>query len=75
MTDLLQQAIERVRTLPPNQQDDLARVLMSLAGDDEAVYQLTPEEEADLIEAEGEIEGGELATEAEVEAVFAKYRP
>ncbi|EUB95756.1 hypothetical protein PMI07_002244 [Rhizobium sp. CF080] len=42
--------------------------------DDEGVYQLTPEEEADLEEADREIERGEIATEEEVRAMWAKYR-
>lgn len=74
MTELLKQAIERVSTLPPDQQDEFARVLLRLAGNDEPIYQLSPEEDADLIEAEAEIERGEIATSAEIEAVFAKYR-
>jgi hypothetical protein len=73
MTELLKQAFERVRALPPETQDDLARVLLRLAGNDEAVYQLTPEEEADLIEADAEIERGELASEEQVLAMWAKY--
>jgi len=73
MTELLEQAVERVRALPSAQQDELARVLLRLAGGEEAVYQLTPEEEADLIKAEAEIERGEFASDAEVKAVFAKY--
>ena len=74
MTELLEQAVERVRALPSDQQDEFARVLLRLAGEGEPVYQLTAEEEADLIEAEAEIERGEIATPAEVEAVFSKYR-
>ena len=75
MTDLLEQAIERVRTLPPETQDDFARVLLRLAGQDsEQVYQLTPEEEADLDEAEKEIARGEFATDEEVAAVLGRYR-
>lgn len=74
MTELLEHAFARARTLPSEQQDELARVLLRLAGDDEPIYQLTPEEEADLIEAEAEIERGEIATDIEVEAVFSKYR-
>jgi hypothetical protein len=73
MTELLKQAFERVRALPPETQDDLARVLLRLAGNDEAVYQLTPEEEADLIEADAEIERGELASDEQVLAMWAKY--
>ncbi|MDR4305097.1 hypothetical protein IHQ68_00450 [Chelatococcus sambhunathii] len=74
MTELLERAVERVRALSPQMQDEFARVLLRLAGGREAVYQLT-EEEADLIEAEAEIERGELATEAETEAVFANRKP
>ncbi|GJE57538.1 MULTISPECIES: hypothetical protein [Methylobacterium] len=75
MTQLLEQAFERVRALPVETQDEFARVLLRLAGDDgEGVYQLTPEEEADLIEAQAEMARGEFATAAEVEAVLSKYR-
>jgi hypothetical protein len=37
------------------------------------VYELTPEEKADLDEADREIERGELATDEEVRAMWAKY--
>jgi hypothetical protein len=74
MTELLEHAIERVRSLPPEAQDDFARILLRLAGEDDTIYQLTPEEEADLDAAETEVERGELATDAEAAAVFAKYR-
>ena len=63
-----------MRALPPETQDDFARVLLRLAGDSETVYELTAEEEADLIEADAEIARGELASDADVEAVFAKHR-
>jgi hypothetical protein len=74
VTALLERAIQRIRTLPPEAQDDFARVLLRLAGDSETVYELTVEEEADLNEADAEIARGELTTGAEVEAVFSKYR-
>lgn len=73
MTDLLEQVIERVRALPPETQDDLARVLLRLTGEDAPVYRLTPEEEADLAAADEEIARGDLATDDEVRAVFARY--
>lgn len=73
MTELLEQAFERVRTLPPDRQDEFARVLLRLADDDEPVYQLTPEEEADLEEARAEIARGESASEDEMRAIFAKH--
>ncbi len=41
---------------------------------DETTLVLTPEDEADLLEARSEMERGEFADAAAVEAVFAKYR-
>ena len=74
MTELLEQAVSTARTLSPEMQDEIARMVLAYAGHDEAVIDLTPEEEADLIEAQAEMERGEFATDAEVEAVFSKYR-
>jgi hypothetical protein len=69
LTRLLEQAFDRVSTLPDAQQDELARVLLQLAGVDQPPIQLTPEEEADLVEADAEIARGELATAEEVRAM------
>jgi predicted transcriptional regulator len=74
MTDLLDHAIARTRTLPQDVQDEAARMLLLFAGEDGPLIQLTPEEEADLREADAEIARGEFATEEEVKAVRAKYR-
>ncbi len=41
---------------------------------DETILVLTPEEEADLLEARSEMERSEFADADAVEAVFAKYR-
>ena len=54
-------------------QDDLARVLLQLTVEEQPVYQLTPEEEADLDEADAEIARGEFATDDQVRAVWAKH--
>ena len=74
MTDLLDQAVATAKTLPPDMQDDIARMMLNYAGGIESFIVLTPEEEADLIEASAEMERGEFATEAEAQAVFSKYR-
>jgi hypothetical protein len=39
----------------------------------EPPIQLTPEEEADLTNAEAEIERGEMATDAEVRVMWARH--
>ena len=74
MTKLLEQAIEKMHALPPEMQDQAARWLLTYAGGEEPVIDLTAEEELDLIEAQAEMARGEFATDAEAQAVFAKYR-
>lgn len=74
MTTLLEKAVQRVRALPDEMQDQAARMLLAYAGDDEPILELTPDEEADLKEALAEMARGELASEADVEAVRSKYR-
>src|SRR5450755_567440 len=71
MTKLLKQAVEKVQALPADMQDQAARMLLAYAGDEELLIELTPEEEADLIEAQAEMARGEFASEAEVEARIA----
>ena len=73
MTRLLEDAFNRLSALPDARQDELARIMLQLAGVDQAPIQLTPEEEADLAEAEAEIARGELATDEEVRAMWAKH--
>ena len=74
MTRLLEQALEKVQSLPEAMQDQAARMLLVYAGSDEPEIELTAEEEADLIEAKAEVARGEIASAAEVEAVLSKYR-
>jgi hypothetical protein len=71
MTRLLEEAFSTVAALPDARQDELARIMLQLAGIDQPPIQLTPEEEADL--AEAEIERGEIATPEEVRAMWAKH--
>ena len=74
MTKLLEQAFEKVQALPAEMQDQVARMLLAYAADGEPTIELTPEEEADLIEAKAEAARGEVASKAEVEAVLSRYR-
>ena len=74
MTELLNRAIARTRTMPPEMQDEVARLVLLYAGEVEPVIQLTPEEEADIRKTDEEIARGDLATEEEMQAIWAKYR-
>jgi hypothetical protein len=73
MIRLLEQAIETVRVLPDDVQDDLARTLLQLAGVEQPPYEPTPDEAADIDASLAEAERGEFATDEEVRAMWAKH--
>ncbi|PPD12849.1 hypothetical protein [Methylocystis rosea] len=73
MTRLLDEAVAKARRLPDAAQDEIAQVLLLLAGDEAAPIQLTPEEERDLAEALAEAERGEFASDESIRALWAKY--
>ena len=54
-------------------QDDLARLILSFAGDDGQPVPLTPEEDEALARSEAAAARRELATDAEVRRVWAKH--
>ncbi len=70
---IVDHAIQRLRSLPREKQDEFARLLLRLTGEEQPHYQLTSEEEVDLDQADAEIERGEFATDEEVRAVWAKH--
>ena len=55
-------------------QEEAARLLLIYAGEEGPMVELTAEEQADLLEAQREMARGEFATDAEIQAVFDKYR-
>jgi hypothetical protein len=71
MTKLLDAAIEKVRQLSPERQDEIAASLLGLA-DAGDVYVLSAEERAELEDADAEISRGEIATDEEVQAFWKK---
>ena len=73
MTKLLEQALEKVQALPPEMQDQAARMLLTYVGDDEPVIDLTPEEEASFAKSFAQAERGEFATDEQVRALWAKH--
>ncbi len=73
MTKLLDEAIDALRHVPMEHQDEIARVVMQLAGKEQPVYMLTPEEDADLAELDAAAERGEFATDEQMKAIWAKH--
>lgn len=74
MIDLLNQAVKAAQKLPPDMQDDIARIMLAYAGDNDEIIDLTPKETADLLAAQAEMAEGEFATETEIDAVLVRYR-
>jgi hypothetical protein len=72
MTKLLEYAVDSVRGLPAEVQDELARLLLQVAGEEQPVIRLAPEERADLAEADAEIARGESATDEQMRSILAK---
>lgn len=73
MSELLEQAVKHVRTLPSEQQDELARVLLRLADAEQEPVPLTVHERAAIAESKAAAARGEFATDEEVAAVWASY--
>jgi hypothetical protein len=73
MTKLLEQAVETVRGLPPETQEELARMLLQLAGEDQPLLQLSAEEAASFDESLAQVDRGEFTTDEQVRAIWAKH--
>ena len=74
MTKLLDQALAAARSLPPDAQDDIARVVLRLAGaDDEPPVTLTPEEQAAIAVSKAAAARGEFATDEQARLMWAKH--
>jgi hypothetical protein len=74
MTKLLDKAFDAARRLDPADQDEFARVLMALVGDEETqVVAMTPAERAAIAFSKSAASKSEFASEDEVRAVWAKH--
>lgn len=75
MIKALQRAFERVEQLSSDRQQEAADLLVDFAAARDAeVYHFSAEEGRLVDEAIAEADRGDFATDAEVRAVFAKYR-
>lgn len=71
MTKLLQKALEAVQSLPAASQDEIARAMLAMAGDEPEP--IDPAHLADVLESLAQAKRREFATEAEVEAAFRRF--
>jgi len=70
MTDLLEKAMGSAGRLPPEKQDEIARVVLALTSDDHSVHRCTPDEAAEQEAADAEEARSEYATDEEVRAIM-----
>ena len=73
MTDLLEQAVSTARNLPPAMQDDLARMMLTYAGEDQPVLMLSEEEEASFATSRAQAAHREFASDEQVRAIWTKH--
>jgi len=75
MTKLLDEAIAKVRELPEEEQERAAESLMVFAElAKQGIYKLSAEERAAIGASRTQVGRGEVATDAEVEAAYARFR-
>jgi hypothetical protein len=73
VTKLLEQAVDTVRALPPEAQDELARLLLQLAGEEQPAIALTAEEDGSFADSVAQASRGDFATDEQVRSVWAKH--
>ncbi len=74
MTPTTRRLLEQVESWPAEDQEELAEYAREIEARRAGVYHATPQELASIDEAAAELDRGEVATEAEVRAAFAKLR-
>jgi hypothetical protein len=75
MTKLLDEAIAKVRELPEAEQERAAESLMVFAElARQGTYKLSSAERAAIDASRAQVRRGEFATDAEVEAAYARFR-
>ena len=72
MTKLMEKALEAVRRLPPDSQDEIARAMLTLAGEDEP-EPIDAAHLSDVLESLAQAQRRRFATDAEVEAAFRRF--
>jgi predicted transcriptional regulator len=74
MTKLFERAVETVRSLPPETQDALARIVLQLARENDLpAIAMSVEEETSFEESLAEAERGEFVNDETIRAFWAKH--
>jgi hypothetical protein len=74
MTQDTKELLQKVESWPEQDQQELAEVIRDIEARQQGVYHPTTEELAAIDEALGQVARGEVASNEEIEAAFAKFR-
>ena len=75
MTKLLDKALELVRRLPADSQDEIARAMINLAAGSGEPEQIDPAHLSAVLEGLAQAKRREFATDEEIEAAFRRFDP
>lgn len=73
MNQLLKRALAAVRALPPEEQDEIARLMLNLAEPDGSIEQTDPAHLPDVLDGLKQFGRGEFASDEEVDAAFKRF--
>jgi hypothetical protein len=73
MTKLLDKALEAVRRLPPDSQDEIALAMLTLSGNEGEPEDIDPEHLPDVLAGLAQARRREFASDAETEAAFRRF--
>jgi hypothetical protein len=73
MTKLLDQALEAVRRLPPANQDEIARAMLALSGNDGQPEDIDPAHLEAVLTGLGQAKRREFASDEEIESAFRRF--
>ena len=74
MTDLLERAVAKLRSLPATRQDEIAELLLVLAEQEPELYEFSDEQVARIKKGLAEADTGTFLSEDEIAALFHRSR-
>lgn len=73
MTKLLEKALEAVRRLPPDSQDEIARAMLALSDNDSEFEEIGAAHLPAVLEGIAQAKRREFTTDAEIEAALRRF--
>ena len=73
MSAMMERAVERLRSLPENRQDELAPVVIMLADDESVPSELTAEDIRIIEESRAEASRGEFVSDEAMQKLWARF--